>query len=294
MKIARVFPRRTNATPVDDLAFVGNPGLFPPEVDEVHISVTFTWDIPVAERLKKEWKDVAPVKLGGPALGDSGKEFIPGMYLKPGYLITSRGCPNKCWFCDVPRREGRSVRELPIMQGHNILDSNLLACSRKHIESVFEMLSKQKMGRILFTGGLEAARLRTWHIKALRKLKPQRMYFAYDTAGDLKHLVRVAPMLGKAGFTRHHLYCYVLIGWRGDTFKEAEKRFRRVMELGMCPIAMYYRDKTSKKPHDWGKFQTKWSRPAIIYSNKTDADYEMFGDQAAIHEMMGLDDIGCK
>ena len=35
MKIARVFPRRTSATPDDDLAFVGDPPPSPPDVDEV-------------------------------------------------------------------------------------------------------------------------------------------------------------------------------------------------------------------------------------------------------------------
>ena len=44
MKIARVFPVRTKATPDDHLAFVDcDPGLFPPAVDEVHISVAFSW-----------------------------------------------------------------------------------------------------------------------------------------------------------------------------------------------------------------------------------------------------------
>jgi hypothetical protein len=53
MKIARVFPRMTKATPVDLLSFVGDPGLFPPEVDEVHVSVTFTYDMSEAERLTR-------------------------------------------------------------------------------------------------------------------------------------------------------------------------------------------------------------------------------------------------
>ena len=43
MKIARVFPSRTEATPDDPLAFVGWPDLFAPEVDEVHVSGT--WDM---------------------------------------------------------------------------------------------------------------------------------------------------------------------------------------------------------------------------------------------------------
>ena len=34
MKIIRVFPRRTSLTPVDDMAFVGNPPMLRPEADE--------------------------------------------------------------------------------------------------------------------------------------------------------------------------------------------------------------------------------------------------------------------
>lgn len=44
-KIIRVFPRRTNATPIDDLAYIGRPDMFA-EADEVHISVSFSWDLP--------------------------------------------------------------------------------------------------------------------------------------------------------------------------------------------------------------------------------------------------------
>lgn len=55
MTIARVFITKTNMTPDDDLAFVNCPPplLSLPEIDEVHISVTFTWDLKRAEELAK-------------------------------------------------------------------------------------------------------------------------------------------------------------------------------------------------------------------------------------------------
>jgi hypothetical protein len=122
MRLIRVFPRKTKATPTDDLVRIGKgPDMFD-EADEVHISVAFTWDLPLAEKLAREWRVVAPVKIGGPALNEPGGDFVPGMYLKPGYVITSRGCPNRCWFCSVPKREGGEIRELPIKEGHNVLD----------------------------------------------------------------------------------------------------------------------------------------------------------------------------
>jgi hypothetical protein len=55
VNIVRVFPRRTSLTPDDALAFVGDPPLWRPEADEVHVSCTFTWDIPEAKRLAEAW-----------------------------------------------------------------------------------------------------------------------------------------------------------------------------------------------------------------------------------------------
>lgn len=83
MKIARVFPRKTAATPDDPLAFFGLPPMLAlPEIDEVHVSVTFTYDKPKAEALAYQWEIVGvPVKVGGPAYNDPAGEFTPGLYL---------------------------------------------------------------------------------------------------------------------------------------------------------------------------------------------------------------------
>lgn len=49
-KIARVFPRKTKATPTDELAFTDfQPPFTLPEVEEIHISVAFTYDMRKAE-----------------------------------------------------------------------------------------------------------------------------------------------------------------------------------------------------------------------------------------------------
>jgi hypothetical protein len=263
MKIAKVFPRKTKATPEDDLSFVGDPPLlFPPEIDKVEISVTFEWDLQEADRLKKEWSVLAPVEIGGPATGMRGEGFTPGQYVKEGYVITSRGCRNRCWFCSVWRREG-DIRELPITEGWNVLDDNLLATSWKHQMKVYRMLKKQSE-RIQFTGGLEAALLRPWHIGVFEELKPDQMFFAYDTPDDKEPLFEAGKMLRRAGFTDHHLRAYVLIGFPKDTFALAEKRLYETLEAGFIPMAMLYRDKTGYKDEQWKKFQREWARPAII------------------------------
>ena len=268
-KIARVFPRRTKATPDDELSFIGMPPLLTmPEVDEIHISVTFTYDMPLAEVMEKEWRRVGvPVHIGGPAFNEPGGEFVPGRYLKKGYVITSRGCPNRCWFCSVPKREGYQLRELPITQGYNVLDDNLLACSDRHINKVFDML-KQQSHRPEFTGGLEAKILKPWHAKRLKEIKTRRMYFAYDTPDDYEPLVQAGRILRDEGFTiaSHVMCCYVLIGYQGDKMEAAEKRLRDTWKAGFLPYAMLYRDWDGTTDNQWRKFQREWLRPEIIAS----------------------------
>jgi len=262
MKIIRVFPRKTRASPTDSLAFFGPPQDNSIEADEIHISVTFSYDIPKAEELMSEWKSIAPVKIGGPALGDPGSNFKPGMYLKNGYIITSRGCPNNCWFCDVHKREG-NIRELPIAKGYNLLDSNILACSDKHINNVFEML-KQSPKKAQLTGGLEAKILTRNHVSMLWDLRPDQMFFAYDTPDDLDYLIEAGKKLRYANFTRRHLRCYVLIGWPKDTILDAEIRLLQAWKAGFMPMAMLWKNKIGEINHDWKKFQRIWARPAII------------------------------
>lgn len=267
-RIIRVFPRRTNATPDDALVRIGTtPSLFD-EADEIHISVAFTWDIPWAEWAAHQWERVAPVKIGGPAYNEPGGEFVPGMYMKKGYVITSRGCPNRCWFCAVPKREGGQLRELPVRDGWIVTDDNLLACSSGHIDEVFTMLARQPH-RPQFVGGLEAALMTPEIAVRLRRLKPQSLFFAYDTPNDLEPLQAAGEMLLDAGFSRsnHALQCYVLIGYPGDTQERALKRLGEAWRAGFLPFAMLYRDKKGDFDKGWRRFQREWANRTIVPCN---------------------------
>lgn len=273
--IARVFPRKNRATPDDDLAFFGPPP-FSVDCDEVHVDVTFTADKLRAEQLAEEWKRIAPVKIGGVAYGDPGQEFIPGRYIKHGYTFTSRGCPERCWYCSVWKRDP-NIRLLPIQDGWNILDDNLLACPEDHFRSVIKMLSRQKR-RVEFTGGLQASRLKDWHVDGFTSLTPRPVFFfAYDdpdkcTKSPPEAMREAAKKMLSAGFTAasHRLRTFVFIGFPQDTFEKADARLREMLRIGFTPYAMLWQPETPSaekyrpKP-EWKKFQRSWARPAIIH-----------------------------
>lgn len=271
MRIARVFPTKTKATPDDNLVFFGYPrkGAIP-EVDEIHVSVAFTGDLAKGERLAKVWEKTGiPVTLGGPAYKQPAAEFEPGLYLKKGYTITSRGCPNKCWFCDVPQAQKEFI-ELPIKDGWILQDDNFLACSETHIRKVFEMLKRQTK-RPELTGGLEAKLLKPWHVELMLEVKTSQMFFAYDTPDDYEPLVEAGRLLQSCGFTlkKRKTFAYVLMGYPGDTFEAAEKRCKDTLKAGFIPFAMLHMDASGFQDPEWGSFQRSWCRvAAIVSSNK--------------------------
>lgn len=257
----RVFPRRTKWTPTDSLAFVGDPPLFRSPDQPVRISVAFTWDKPEAERLYRAWSVLySDVQIGGPAYNDFAGEFVPGQFIKEGVTITSRGCPKRCPFCFVPKREG-GIRELPIRDGWIVCDNNLLACSDQHIENVFAMLRKQPKP-IAFKGGLDASLFTVWHRELIDSIRLDEIWFACDSPTAIRKLERITPLL--RGISIGKRRCFVLFGFDGQSPAEAEERCRAVYDLGFLPFAQLYRDEKPKKYSDeWKQLARKWSRPAL-------------------------------
>ena len=99
----------------------------------------------------------------------------------------------------------------------------------------------------------------------LREVKPKRLYTAYDTKDDLEPLVEMGRKLRLAGFRpkSHAMCCYVLVGYDGDSFEDAELRLTQTMQAGFVPYAMLFRDEEGKTAAAWRRFQREWCRPII-------------------------------
>jgi len=203
--------------------------------------------------------------VAGPAYDDPGGEFEPGRYMKTGVTITSRGCPKKCEWCVVPQREGR-IRELTIKPGWIVQDNNLLACSEGHVRAVFDMLREQPR-RCYFNGGLDASFLQPWHVDLFRSIRLGELWFACDTPQGVKRLERASRILREIPIAKRR--CYVMLGFNGETIREADRRAQQVYDLGFLPFTQLYRDETDTPwPADWRGLARKWSRPAA-YRDRT-------------------------
>ena len=271
-RIIRVFCRQTSYTPTDEYAFVGPPpGLFIPEHDEIHISVSFTWDKPLAEELAFQWESVTnkPVKLGGPAYHSEAGDFTPGLYVRKGITFTSRGCNNNCPWCGVREIEG-TLREIPITPGNIIQDNNFLQCSRAHKDKVFDMLRTQR--GICFRGGLETDLIDDHFVDAIHGLRIAELWLACDTDAQLPRFKKACEKLVKAGFTRRQIKCYSLIG---KDMEAEEERNREIFRAGAMPFSQLYRDFTETKTEysaEWRAFERQWQRPAATVAHMREID----------------------
>lgn len=280
MPILRVFPKRNSFTPTDEYVRIGEPkGRLPNSISEVHVSCTFTWDMARCRELQLAWSSRVNerVRLGGPAYDDPGGHFTQGRYVRLGVSISSRGCPGKCPWCFVPKREGK-LRLLPICWGNRNQDNNITAFPKRHFKDLVSMLTWQQ--GIVLAGGLEARRLKDWHIEEFRRLKPSQVrevWFSADEDSALRPLKRalskIRPMFAQySDGGRRKLRCYVMIGFH-ESISKARDRLERVWELGCLPFAQLYRDDEDtgqdwrkKYNQEWRALERKWARPAAMFA----------------------------
>lgn len=200
----------------------------------LYISVPFTWLMGEAEKMAELHK--GPVLIGGPGTMKPTEcpGFDPIVFHNPSATFTTRGCPNQCQFCAVPKLEGEFREVENFRPAPLICDNNLLAASRKHIEKV---VYKSKIFPFVdFNQGLEARRFSPEVADLLGNLKCK-VRFAFDHV-NYESAVKDAIDLCRKRTTKD-IGVYVLIGF-GDTPDDAKYRLDKVREWGIRPNPMRF------------------------------------------------------
>ena len=200
----------------------------------LYLSVVFTWQMKVAEALAKA--HAGPVIAGGPAIelmgcdwaaaGDSSAFDVLAMH-NPCATFTTRGCPNQCKFCIVPKIEGDFIELDSWKPGPVICDNNFLAASNNHIKRAVDLL--RLFPYVDFNQGLDARLLTRWHLEQFSRLQGVNIRFAFDHSSQETKLAAAIELVKKAGFK--DIGVYVLIGYN-DTPDDALYRLELVRLWG--------------------------------------------------------------
>ena len=247
--------------------------------DMVYVTSLYTWEwksVWDAVNYFKAWFHGVPVWLGGlyaslkpeharlskadyvhEGLFKEAEDLMPDYSLVPKWdgsiLFSSRGCPNQCGYCAVPRLEGgisfvrRSIRHL-IWPGHEkkngccimkhhtkviLFDNNVLASPGWR--SIFDELLELGL-KVDFNQGLDARLISEEAAGKISKMKIDGVVrLAYDYSQMGPYVEKAIERLSAHGVRKRKILVYTLFNYADDP----EEFFRRVKEILHWGVACY-------------------------------------------------------
>lgn len=171
------------------------------------------------------------------------------------YGFLTRGCPNKCKWCVVPRKEGHirpymDVDEIAI-DGRTklvLMDNNILAAGDYAVSQMEKIIERGY--RIDFNQALDARLVdaRFAHLLAKIKWIDRRIRFGCDTHGQIKECERAIALINSYGYHGEYFLYTMLNDDFDECFErimywwEINRRRREEHKPNIYPYAQPYRD----------------------------------------------------
>lgn len=239
------------------------------------LSVAFTWRLETAyTRARFYVAEGFKVRVGGPALfprtalrdrlaeiAEVGGEYCDAVAKhNPLATIASRGCPVGCWFCIVPKMEGKNFTLLPEFPIRPVLcDNNLSGLPADYQEHIIRRYQDSGVKLLDANSGFEPITFtpdvyERWKPLVNEGRGPWR--FAYDERKEREQVLRVMKMLADEPQKRKRVY--VLIG--NEPFDDCMARIKEVL-LHKCephcqPLLKLNCTETNRngRPRPWVRF----------------------------------------
>ena len=217
--------------------------------DTAFLSLAFTWLMDEAYTRAVWYRSMGyKVRAGGPAvfvrkhdlaevaqIGGDVEDAI-GHHNQQA-TFASRGCPVGCWFCIVPKMEGRTFTLLPDFPVRPILcDNNLSALPMDYQNHIVSRYQAAGVPLLDANSGFEP---RTFSDEVYARWKPINRgpwRFAYDEQAERADVERCMKMLREETSKRKRVY--VLIG--NEPFASCMERIREVIAWGGEPHVQPY------------------------------------------------------
>jgi hypothetical protein len=233
--------------------------------DTAYLSIAFTWRLPDAYSRACWYRSLGlKVRAGGPGTFTR-KDFLADVAEVGGALpdavarhnpmatFASRGCDVGCWWCIVPKMEGRTFTEFPDFVVRPVLcDNNLSGLSIEYQRHIVDRYKRAGVPLLDANSGFAPAEFDEEVYALWRGINRGPWRFAYDCTERRPHVQRVMRML--RGLPPKRKRVYVLIG--NEPVYACLERIREVIAWGGEPHAQPYMklNALEKKPHvrfDW-------------------------------------------
>lgn len=184
------------------------------------------------------------------------------------YGFLTRGCPNRCKWCVVPKKEGKispymDIEEITAGRKKAILMDNNILASNYGLQQIEKII---KLGvKVDFNQGLDARLITDEIARLLAKVKwIKRIRFGCDTPGQIAEVERASALIDKYGYKgEYFLYCILM------DFKESFARvnYWKSKSRRFLPHCQPFRDLNN--PHQiipqWQKDMAHWADRKEIY-----------------------------
>lgn len=216
--------------------------------------------------------------------------IYPNVPSDTAYGFLSRGCKNQCFWCLVPRKEGKvkpymDIDEIAIEGRTNIvlMDNNILAAGDYCTEQLNKIIERGY--RIDFNQAMDARLVNEDNAKLLAKVKwiNGRIRFGCDTHAQIKDCERAMELINANGFMGEY-FLYTMIGGNND-FTECYNRLHywwirlqdfRKNKVGRAvyAYAQPYRDPDKKNvPPMWQLDMARWVNKRMIFCTTDFKDF---------------------
>jgi hypothetical protein len=254
------------------------------EGDTAFISVAFSWKVNEAYQrciwLKQQGYKV---RAGGPGIfAHTLRKYFDGIeedgwdaplskdvnalvHHNPDATMASRGCPVGCYFCIVPKMEGKEFTLIPDFTPRPILcDNNLSALPVEYQDYIIDKYQKSGVPLLDANSGFEPRTFDEDTYRRWKVINKGAWRFGYDETSEGDQVYRMTQILKDEPASSKRVY--VLIG--NEPFEECYGRIMRVIEWGCEPYVqpMIALNSLEKKPiirNDWTRQRltdlTRWT-----------------------------------
>lgn len=229
--------------------------------DTTFLSVAFTWRLPEA-RSRAVWYRALGHKVicGGPAVFEHPKylhdvaEFrrdYPDAirHHNPAATFATRGCNERCSFCNVWRIEGQFSYHPEFEVRPILCDNNLSAIDPRYQDFIVARYQSAGVPLLDANSGFEPKSFDRGVFDRWRQINRGPWRFGFDESGERETVRRVMHMLRTSGVSPRKVRPYVLIG--NEPPDSCLGRIRDVIEWGGEPHVqpMIKHKSLEKRPH---------------------------------------------